>query len=425
MSVTFAGGAFRGATETPSIEGNTIPDTPDLARMRHERGARLRDAMSTQGVDALLVLGTSGVHYATGAAMPSVDSAKATLQRPVALVTVDDPEPHLFTPYPDGAEGRIADDHIHPPLHIDLDECAGDVVAQLTDLAGTDTNLAVDELTHPLRRALGDRKLGNGTTVLGAARMAKTVDELACMRRAQRINEAAMADVQPLVRPGIRQTDLTGALLRSVFERGGSAVGIDAIWQVMPDSIESGPWTAHGDVAYPTPTTDRILRDGDVLWVDSGVLYEGYPSDFGRTWIVGRGPDDRQQRQFERWFAVMQATLDAVHPGATGGDLCRAAIAADPESKSAGRNPWLPHFYLVHGLGVDSAEMPLLGTDLGSEFDDSVVLTPGTVLVLEPVIWDDGHGGYRSEDVFVVTDDGWTALSDHAYTPFEIPGGAS
>ena len=40
------------------------------------------------------------------------------------------------------------------------------------------------------------------------------------------------------------------------------------------------------------------------------------------------------------------------------------------------------------------------------------------VLVLEPAIWDEGHSGYRAEDIFVVTDDGCRQLSHYPYTPF-------
>lgn len=419
MGVTSTG------TATPLVHGAPIPDEPDLARLRADRSARLRSAMRAQEVDVLVVLGTSSVHYATGARMPSVDPSRATLLRPVAVVLVDDPVPHLFTPYPDGATGRLPDDHVHPPLLVDLDEVPSEVWAILADLVGPGARVAADETTPALDAALGGREVRSGAAVLGAARITKAPDELACLRRAQRINEQAMAHVQPSARPGVRQSQLTGALLRRAFELGATGVGIDSIWQVVPETKAEGPWTFHGDVAYPTPTTDRLLRHGDVLWVDSGILYEGYPSDFGRTWVIGHEPTARQQAQFERWWAVMQATLDAVVPGATGGDLCRAARAADPISASEGRRPWLEHFYLVHGLGVDSAEMPLLGTDLGEAFDDSVVLEPGMVLVLEPVIWDDGAAGHRAEDIVVVTDDGWAPLSDHPYAPFRTPGGGA
>lgn len=411
MSVT----SGRAQAAEPLVGGNPVPELPDLDRLRSDRSSRLRDALQAQGYDALLLIGTSAVNYATGAAMPSVDHGRATLMRPVALVLTDDPVPHLFTPYPDGAVGRLPDDHVHPPLYVDLDESTGAIAAMLDELVGPGRRLAADELTTPIEAVL-DGQPGNGATILAAARIVKTPDELACIRHAQRLNEAAMADVYPLVRPGVRQCDLSAALTRRAFELGASGIGVDPIWQVMPERKADGPWTVHGDVAYPTPTTDRILRDGDVLWVDSGLVYEGYASDFGRTWIVGRPPTDRQEAQFLRWWEVMEATLDVVSPGATGGELCRAARAAGLTGK-----PWLEHFYLVHGVGVDPAEMPLLGTDLGEELDESIVLAPGMVLVLEPVIWDEGAAGYRAEDIVAVTDTGWTPLSDHTYAPFASP----
>ena len=70
------------------------------------------------------------------------------------------------------------------------------------------------------------------------------------------------------------------------------------------------------------------------------------------------------------------------------------------------------------GAGLNSAEMPLIGTDLGEDFDESIVLQPGMVLVLEPAIWEDGRGGYRSEEIVAVTDSGCVFLSDFPYTPF-------
>jgi hypothetical protein len=39
--------------------------------------------------------------------------------------------------------------------------------------------------------------------------------------------------------------------------------------------------------------------------------------------------------------------------------------------------PWIPHFYLAHGVGTDSAEMPLIGTDLGEQFDERLIMKPG------------------------------------------------
>ena len=75
----------------------------------------------------------------------------------------------------------------------------------------------------------------------------------------------------------------------------------------MARSIGAGPFTVHGDVAFPLNSTDAILRDGDLVMVDSGIIYEGYASDFGRTWLVGRRPTARQVDHCKRWQHVVAA----------------------------------------------------------------------------------------------------------------------
>ena len=66
----------------------------------------------------------------------------------------------------------------------------------------------------------------------------------------------------------------------------------------MPDRIADGPWTTTGDLACPLLSTERELEVGDVLWVDTGISYAGFHSDFGRTWVVGREPSAQQRSQF-------------------------------------------------------------------------------------------------------------------------------
>ena len=40
------------------------------------------------------------------------------------------------------------------------------------------------------------------------------------------------------------------------------------------------------------------------------------------------------------------------------------------------------------------------------------------VLVLEPVVWEDGTGGYRSEEIIVITEEGYMPITDYPYTPY-------
>ena len=225
--------------------------------------------------------------------------------------------------------------------------------------------------------------------------------------------KVGIAEVQARIRPGIRQTDLTATYLRTIFEAGADANILDPMWQVMPARIADGPWTSTGDLACPLLTTERELEEGDVLWSDASSTFGGMHSDFGRTWVVGREPDARQREQFARWQSILGAVLDVTRAGATGAELTTAAIAAN-----GGTKPWMPHFYLGHGLGIDSAEMPYVGSDIGEAFDQAYELQDGMILVLEPIVWDDGHSGYRAEEIVLVTEDGWVPLTDYPYDPF-------
>ncbi|MGY4711669.1 M24 family metallopeptidase [Mycolicibacterium sp. CBM1] len=397
-----------------------IPEEPDAGRMRRDVSARLRAAMAEHGVDAMILLGNGSVVYATGASWPLLDAGLSHVERPVALVLADDEYPHLFMPLREGAllGADLPADHLHGPLYLEFDEGVDELGKRLAELVRPAATVAIDELTGAMRRA-ADRLFPAGPPidampVMGTAKLVKTPDQIAAIRRACRITEAAVIDVQNALAPGVRQIDLSAQLVRKAFELGATANMMDAIWQVMPTSKAEGTWTTTGDLALPLLSTERELARGDVLWTDVSITYQGYCSDFGRTWLVGQEPTPRQREQFHQWRDIITAVLAVTKAGATSGDLARAGIAAN-----GGKKPWLPHFYLGHGIGTQAAEMPMIGTDLGEDFDDKFVYPAGMVLVLEPVVWEDGTGGYRGEEIVVVAEDGWMPLTEYSYDPYQ------
>jgi Xaa-Pro dipeptidase len=388
--------------------------TIDAGRMRRERHARLQAEMARQGVEVALLLHAPNVSYATGQAVRGVDVSCVTFERPVALVVAGEDRPHLLA----GAIDPALDVERHPAVWPELDEGAAGLAGVLGEIVGplASRRVAVDEQSGAMLRAgvLAGADVADASHLIGAAKLSKTDDELGCIAEAQRRNEEAMAAIQGDARPGATRSEVAGAFLARLAELGVEANLIDPIFQPMPRTVAGGPRTTTKTIAFPTGVGDPAFGEGDIVWVDSGIDHLGYASDFGRTWVIGRDPNAAERRLFERWCEVMVAVLEVLKPGVTGGDLCRAAEAAN-----GGERPWLPHFYLAHGVGVESAEMPLVGTDLGPEFDDRLVLAPGMVLVLEPVIWDDGVGGYRAEEIAAVTQDGWRHLGGgHPYPPF-------
>ncbi|MBV9039913.1 MAG: aminopeptidase P family protein [Acidimicrobiia bacterium] len=349
--------------------------------------------MEAQGVDVVVLCGENNVAYATGHAAPSQEPARAGATRTVAILTRTDVR--LLTP---------------PPL--DFDDGVRELAAAIGDHAGT---LAIDEYPSMLvHAALAPHAPVDARPLLTAAKFVKMPAELDAMRRAQRINEQAMDDVLPALRPGIRDTDLSALFFRRIFELGATGNTVDPIWNVLPTSLADGPFTFTGHLPFPLPAVGRVLEKGDVIFNDAGIDFNGWASDFGRTWYVGVDPDARQRSQFRRYLEIVEACRAIIKPGASAWDVAIAAREAN-----GGQPPWFPHLYVAHGIGTDSAELPFCGTDLGAEIESQVIFEPGTVLVLEPVVWDDGHGGYRAEEVIVVTDGGCELLTDYPHAPYE------
>jgi Xaa-Pro aminopeptidase len=377
--------------------------TLDLARMRRERVAKLRNAMEAAGVDVLVLCGQNNVSYATGARAPAADHMRAAWWRAVAIFERGLEWPHLYTQFPEGAPPELPDAFVHPAIETETRAGAAELCGLLP--AGV---VAIDDASFAVWELLRDRAPIDASAVLAPAKLTKTLDELECIRQAQACNERAMREVRPLAVPGAHATDLSGAFLEAIAGLGATANTVDPVFQVMPRAVADGPYSVTGEPVYPIPTRPWELQPGDVMWVDTGINMHGYASDFGATWIIGVEPDDHARVQYARWRDITDHALTEVRSGATAADLTRAA------GHDRGRRPWLSYFYLAHGCGTDSAEMPFVGTDLGDAFDASLVLAPGMVLVFEPVIWDDGLAGHRSEEIVAVTDDGYERLSSRA-----------
>ena len=396
----------------------------DLGRMGSQRLSRLRDQMRAQGVDGAVLMHGPHVTYATGHVSEAVDASHANHCRAVAIVGAADGPARLHAHGEVGAAGAAVAE-AGAPLWPELDDGAGAVGTAIAEVLGdvTGCRVAVDGVTGAMARAgvLDGAELVDASRVLGPARVIKTADELACIDQSQRHTERAMAEARAVCVPGATRAEVAGVFLAALRE-GDPEPGsdhrneIDPIFQPMPTRRDGGPRTSTGHVAFPTGVDNPVFSEGDLVWVDAGVGWHGYMSDFGCTWVPGRAPNAAERSLFDRWMAVLEASLAAVRPGATLGDVGRAARAVEPDE-----TPWLPQFYLAHGAGLESAEMPMIGTDLGQAFDDGYELAEGMVLVFEPVIWSDGVGGYRAEEVVAVTGDGWRRLGQsHHYEPFGL-----
>ena len=363
----------------------------DPAPLTAARLDRLRRAMADAGHEALVLTAAGAVRYATGVVPPHGD-ASAEAARPFAAVVRAD-RVALF-----GVDGAA-------PLPHDPARAAG----TLADSVGDARRVGVDRVSFALgaalARALPRAELVGAEASVLAARAVKTADEVALLRAAQALNEAAIGEVLPAIVPGVREIDLTGRFLAAMARCGVTACHVEPIWCVVPRSARDAPWTFAGGLPYRELTSERVLATGDQVMIDTGMLHGGYMSDFGCTWTCGAAPD---QALRTRWEDIVAAVLAECRPGRTGAALHAAALAANGRGRPA---PWPVPLYLAHGIGIGGVEPPFVGTDLGRAAEEAMVLVPGMVLVLEPYVWEEGAGGYRAEVMVAITDAGCERLS--------------
>jgi Xaa-Pro aminopeptidase len=170
------------------------------------------------------------------------------------------------------------------------------------------------------------------------------------------------------------------------------------------------PFVASGEHMSPPNRipSDKIIRDGDLVFIDIGAQWSGYFSDLGRTVICGR-PSRRQREIYTTVHEALAAATTALAPGRTNDEVAKA-VRDVAERRGLAAN--FISLFIGHGLGIGSNEPPYIGEDLpGAE---TVQLEAGMVFAVEPLIWVEGvrgGGGVRLEDTILVTPQGGRPLT--------------
>lgn len=221
-------------------------------------------------------------------------------------------------------------------------------------------------------------------------RWIKDANEIACIRKAAEIADAALAEIMPKIKIGVTESELALELEFAMKRLGAEALSFDTI-------LAAGP---NGALPHAKPT-DRRLESGDFLVIDFGAVWKGYHSDMTRTFAIGE-ISEKQREIYGITLKAQLAALEAVRPGKTGAEI--DAIARDIISE-AGYGDKFGHG-LGHGVGLAIHEGPTLSWRATDQR-----LEPGMLVTIEPGIYLPGWGGVRIEDLVVVTEDGCDILT--------------
>lgn len=227
-------------------------------------------------------------------------------------------------------------------------------------------------------------------------RSVKDQDEIASLRRAIALGDAAYAHIAEFMQPGMTELRVAWELESFMRTNGAEKVSFDVI-------VAAGP---NGAMPHARPG-ERVIQSGEPVVMDLGAVIDGYHSDLTRTVALGEA-DGKYKKVYEIVLKAQQAAIRGIRPGMTGQE---ADAIARKVIEEAGYGDTFGHG-LGHGVGLVVHEKPGVG-----KLSDRDVLQPGMVFSIEPGIYLPGEFGVRIEDLVALRDDGPEVLSQAAKEP--------
>jgi Xaa-Pro aminopeptidase len=377
-----------------------------MEALRGERLRRAREALAASEFDALLTWKDENVRFLTGLRAQLIQGKTALLNG--CLLTED--ELVLFVSGGEIDRVRLVMPWVEEVHAVPIMEARGliagtveNVIAPAIKRHGlASAQVGLDELSYAqvleLGRALPQLQLDDGDALMQGVRAVKSTAELAVMEEASAIAEAVTSTAIATVEPGVREYDVVAEAMHTLYRLGGEMAHL------------ATPFVASGEHMSPPNrfASDKVIREGDLVFIDIGAMWNGYFSDMGRTVICGE-PSRRQQEVFTAVHASLRAATDAMRPGNTNDDVAAAVRSA---GDMFGLGEHFLSLFIGHGVGIGANEPPYIGEALPGA--STVPLEPGMTMAIEPLIWvpgERGGAGVRLEDTVVVAEGGGRALT--------------
>jgi Xaa-Pro aminopeptidase len=246
-------------------------------------------------------------------------------------------------------------------------------------------------LFHMLAQHLPNVRIDDGDTPMQAARMIKLPEEIALLEEATALADAVTASGMAAIAEGVRECEVAAEAMHTLFRLGGEYAHVMT------------PFVASGEHMSPPHriSSDKLIRNGDLVFIDIGANWNGYFGDVARTSVCGK-PSKKQQEVFTAVHNGLQAGIAKMRPGCTNKDAAEAIIKTADKYKVANR---FLSLFIGHGVGIGANEPPYIGETLPGapvyEFQ------PGMVFAVEPLIWVEGvhgGGGVRLEEMVLITE---------------------
>jgi Xaa-Pro aminopeptidase len=235
---------------------------------------------------------------------------------------------------------------------------------------------------------------GDLTAEMARARAVKTPDEVEMLKHCARLAAVGQRAALQHVRTGRNEFD-AWASVRAAMERAENRR-----LTISADFLPGVDRTA----AFTGPPTNRAVQAGDPVIVDLGPrAANGYWGDSCNTFVVGE-PTTTLRALHRAVMDSLEECERVLRPGIRANELDRAVRAVVSKCGFAH-----PH-HTGHGIGAGIHEFPRIVQN------ETAILEPGMVLMIEPGAYAAGIGGVRHEYMYLVTESGNQRLSTHEHT---------
>ncbi len=224
----------------------------------------------------------------------------------------------------------------------------------------------------------------------------KRAKDIQGIRASSKITAELIVELEQIIRPGISTAELDAFAQAFINKKGAVSAfkGYNGYPATLCTSINS-------EVVHGIPKDSVILKEGDILKIDTGVVYKGYFSDMAKTFIVG----GHSACVDEKVRLLLKTTENALYAGI---EKARAGCRLSQISNTIYSTIRREDFRVIreltgHGVGFDLHEPPTVYNYPNKEAN-SVIIREGLVLAVEPM------ASISCEEV-VLMDDGWTYVT--------------
>lgn len=215
--------------------------------------------------------------------------------------------------------------------------------------------------------------------------------EIVLMRKAGEMTGNALKYVETLIKPGISTLELDKSVKKFIIDSGGipSFLGYEGF----PGSICASP---NDMVVHGIPSADIILKEGDIISIDLGVVYKGYNGDAARTFPVGEISPEKQR--------LIDVTKESFFEGIknlkVGHRLGEMSHAIQTYVEKNGYS--VVRELVGHGIGQDMHEPPNV-PNYGKVTDGPMIIE-NTCLAIEPMV------NMGRKEIWLI-EDGWGIIT--------------